>query len=116
MQPQSGTPSADSVAGALEQYLAAVEAGTAPPRQEFLARHPELAEDLDACLAALRFIGRAAQGPRSEARQDISQFSQFFSRQAVLWRLASLPVYRRPRPALSNGRTCRAASWFPSQE
>ena len=32
---------------------------------EFLARYPELAEDLDACLAALRFIGRAAEGPRS---------------------------------------------------
>jgi tetratricopeptide (TPR) repeat protein len=58
---------AESTAGALEAYLAAVEAGTAPPRAEFLARHPELAEDLDACLAAMHFIGNAAEGPRSVA-------------------------------------------------
>jgi tetratricopeptide (TPR) repeat protein len=55
------------MARALEEYLAAVEAGTAPPREEFLARHPALADDLDACLAALHFIGRAAEGPRSVA-------------------------------------------------
>src|SRR5437660_3732792 len=69
MRQHNGTPAApaaaDSGAGALEEYLAAAEAGTAPPREEFLARHPELAEDLDACLAALRFIGHAAEGPRS---------------------------------------------------
>jgi tetratricopeptide (TPR) repeat protein len=58
---------ADATAEALEEYLAAAEAGTAPPREEFLARHPELADELDACLAALRFIGRAAEGPRSVA-------------------------------------------------
>jgi len=69
MQKQNGTlaasPSADSLARALEEYLAAAEAGAAPPREEFLARYPELAEDLDTCLAALRFIGLAAEGPRS---------------------------------------------------
>jgi tetratricopeptide (TPR) repeat protein/serine/threonine protein kinase len=69
LQEQNGrltaSPSADSMARALEDYLAAVEAGAAPPRDEFLARYPELAEDLEACLAALRFIGRAAEGPRS---------------------------------------------------
>jgi Flp pilus assembly protein TadD/serine/threonine protein kinase len=61
--------SADGMARALEDYLAAAEAGTAPPREEFLARHPELAEDLDACLAALRFIGRAAEAPRAVAAE-----------------------------------------------
>jgi serine/threonine protein kinase len=60
-------PSEEGLTQALEDYLAAVTAGTAPPREEFLARHPELAEDLDACLAALRFIGRAARGPLSAA-------------------------------------------------
>jgi Flp pilus assembly protein TadD/serine/threonine protein kinase len=67
MQHKNGTPEAESTARALEEYLAAVEAGTAPPREEFLAHHPELAEDLDACLAALQFIGRAAEGPRAVA-------------------------------------------------
>jgi tetratricopeptide (TPR) repeat protein/serine/threonine protein kinase len=69
-QEKNGTQaksSPESTARALEEYLAAAELGTAPPREEFLARYPELAEDLDACLAALRFIGRAAEGPRSVA-------------------------------------------------
>src|SRR5262249_58223119 len=71
MRQQNHTPAAppseDSTARALEEYLEAAEAGTAPPREEFLARHPELAEELDGCLAALGFIGRAARGPRSVA-------------------------------------------------
>jgi tetratricopeptide (TPR) repeat protein len=70
MRRENGTPAtppAESMAGALEEYLAAAEAGTAPPREEFLARHPELADDLDACLAALNLIGRAARGPLSAA-------------------------------------------------
>jgi len=68
MQQENGTPVAapeDSMARALEDYLAAAETGAAPPREQFLARYPALAEDLDACLAALHFIGRAAAGPRS---------------------------------------------------
>jgi len=47
------------LAEVLEQYLEALETGTAPPRAEFLARHPELAEQLEACLASLDFIRRA---------------------------------------------------------
>jgi hypothetical protein len=73
MTEQNGTAaapaSADGMARALEEYLAAAEAGTAPPREEFLARHPGLAADLDACLEALRFIGRSAAGPRSVVAQ-----------------------------------------------
>jgi serine/threonine protein kinase/Flp pilus assembly protein TadD len=70
MQQQNGIPAAplaDCMARALEDYLAAAEAGTAPPRDEFLANYPELADDLDAFLAALRFIGRAAAAPRAVA-------------------------------------------------
>jgi tetratricopeptide (TPR) repeat protein len=70
MEQHNGTPRAaspDGMSGALEEYLAAAEAGTAPPREEFLARHPELADDLDACLDALRLIGQAAPGPLSAA-------------------------------------------------
>jgi tetratricopeptide (TPR) repeat protein len=73
MRQQNGTPvappSADSMAEALEEYLEAAAAGMAPPREEFLARYPDLAEQLDACLVALRFIGRAAVGPRSLAAE-----------------------------------------------
>jgi tetratricopeptide (TPR) repeat protein len=78
--------SAGSAAQALEEYLAAAEAGTAPPRQQLLERYPELADDLDACLAALNFIGRAVAGPRSiasslsdvlPAEQDGGQLGDF---------------------------------------
>jgi serine/threonine protein kinase len=69
----NGTPATpppeESAAQALENYLAAAAEGKAPPRAEFLARHPELADDLDACLAAMRFIGRAAEAPRSAAAE-----------------------------------------------
>jgi WD40 repeat protein len=63
-------PAADARSGALEEYLAAAEAGRAPPREEFLARHPELADDLDACLGALHLIGQAAAGPRAPAARQ----------------------------------------------
>jgi tetratricopeptide (TPR) repeat protein len=60
---------ADTTARALAEYLAALEAGAAPPREEFLARHPDLAEGLDAGLAALHFLGRAAEAPPSVAAE-----------------------------------------------
>src|SRR5919204_4811624 len=50
----------------LEEYLAALEAGTPPDKDAWLARHPELAEDLEACLASLDFIRRA--DPRAGER------------------------------------------------
>jgi serine/threonine protein kinase/Flp pilus assembly protein TadD len=49
----------------LENYLEALEAGTAPPREELLAQHPKLAEQLDACLGSLDFIRRATVKPAS---------------------------------------------------
>jgi hypothetical protein len=43
------------LAEVLEEYLAQLEAGTAPPLEDFVARYPELAADLEACLASLQF-------------------------------------------------------------
>jgi serine/threonine protein kinase len=54
----------------LEDHMAAREAGTAPPRAELLARHPELAEQLDACLASLDFIRRATASPSVPSRPE----------------------------------------------
>jgi WD40 repeat protein/serine/threonine protein kinase len=59
----STTVSEARLARALETYLAALQAGTPPDKDEFLARYPELAEDLEACLASLEFIRRAAVKP-----------------------------------------------------
>jgi serine/threonine protein kinase len=50
------------LAEVLDAYLAAMEAGAAPARAELLAQHPELADQLAACLASLDFIRRAAPG------------------------------------------------------
>ena len=44
----------------LDAYLAAAQEGTAPARDALLAEHPELAEDLEACLASLEFIRQAS--------------------------------------------------------
>jgi tetratricopeptide (TPR) repeat protein len=44
----------------LDAYMAAAQEGRAPTRDELLAEHPELAEDLEACLASLEFIGLAS--------------------------------------------------------
>ena len=44
----------------LDAYLAAAQEGVAPNREELLADHPELAEDLEACLASLEFIRQAS--------------------------------------------------------
>jgi serine/threonine protein kinase len=44
----------------LDAYLAAAHDGRAPAREQLLAEHPELAEDLEACLASLEFIGKAS--------------------------------------------------------
>src|SRR5262249_50387221 len=55
------TNSADGrLVQALDDYLALCEAADLPDRDAFLARYPELAEELKECLASLEFIHRAA--------------------------------------------------------
>jgi eukaryotic-like serine/threonine-protein kinase len=44
----------------LDAYMAAAQEGRAPSRDELLADHPELADDLEACLASLEFIRQAS--------------------------------------------------------
>jgi serine/threonine protein kinase len=55
------------VVRALEEYLAALEAGAAPDRQAFLARHADIATPLAGCLDGLRFIRGAAAEVRESA-------------------------------------------------
>jgi serine/threonine protein kinase/Tfp pilus assembly protein PilF len=45
---------------AVEEYLAALEAGPRPDRQQFLARHPDIAQALAGCLDGLEFVHGAA--------------------------------------------------------
>jgi hypothetical protein len=48
------------IADAVQQYLAALEAGHHPSRQEFLARCPDIASELGQCLDGLEFVHDAA--------------------------------------------------------
>jgi serine/threonine protein kinase len=48
------------VSAALEEYLAALDAGHAPPREEFLVRYPEIARALSECLDGLAMIHAAS--------------------------------------------------------
>jgi serine/threonine protein kinase len=43
----------------LDDYLAALQRGDAPDRSALLAAHPDLADDLEICLASLEFIRHA---------------------------------------------------------
>ncbi|MCH7990417.1 MAG: serine/threonine protein kinase, partial [Planctomycetes bacterium] len=45
---------------AMEAYLAELEAGRRPDRTEYLARYPDIAEELSRCLHGLDFVHQAA--------------------------------------------------------
>jgi WD40 repeat protein/serine/threonine protein kinase len=58
--PAGAAPPADPrVTRALEEYLAALEAGRRPSRSEFLARHADIAAALGECLDGLEFVAAA---------------------------------------------------------
>ncbi len=52
---------AEELVRVLDQYLANLEAGRAPPRDKLLADHPGLASQLEPCLSGIEFIHRAAR-------------------------------------------------------
>jgi hypothetical protein len=52
------------VVAALEEYLAALEAGQRPHRQAFLARHADVAEALAECLDGVEVLHQAASAPQ----------------------------------------------------
>jgi tetratricopeptide (TPR) repeat protein/tRNA A-37 threonylcarbamoyl transferase component Bud32 len=54
--PPSSASADPRVAAALEEYLAAVEAGSPPSREDFLERHAAIAEALGECLSGLEFV------------------------------------------------------------
>jgi serine/threonine protein kinase/Flp pilus assembly protein TadD len=75
--PASGVPAEPDdprVLQAVEEYLAARQAGRRPDRQEFLARFPDIAPALADCLDGLEFIQAAA--PQLTGRQESGDRSQ----------------------------------------
>ncbi|MDB5356784.1 MAG: serine/threonine protein kinase [Phycisphaerales bacterium] len=57
---------------AVKEYMAALDEGRKPNRQELLARHPDIAGELSACLQGLSFV-RAAGAEFSGARGGIGE-------------------------------------------
>jgi len=60
VESKSKSPSEVRLVEVLDAYMAAAQEGRAPGRDELLAEYPELAEDLEACLASLEFIRQAS--------------------------------------------------------
>jgi hypothetical protein len=95
MSEQGTTPSETRarLVQVLDEYLAAVQEGRQPDRDELRARHPDLADELQACLDSLDFIRRAAvkAGPcRTRGRTGRGRSTQKNA--------GRLPDHRRGRP------------------
>jgi outer membrane protein assembly factor BamB len=65
--------SASELVRVLDQFLTDLQAGRAPDRQQLLAAHPELADQLEQCLAGIAFIHQAAQ-PASGTPAQLGDF------------------------------------------
>jgi hypothetical protein len=65
--------STSALAHVLDDYVAALKAGRQPDRAAVVADHPELAPQLDSCLAALDFIHRADE-PAAEAPAHLGDY------------------------------------------
>ena len=65
--------SASELVRVLDQFLTDLQAGRAPDRQQLLAAHPELAGQLEQCLAGIAFIHQAAQ-PASGTPAQLGDF------------------------------------------
>ncbi len=61
------------LAGILDAYLAELHSGKSPDRGELLAAHPALATQLEACLAGIEFVHRAA-GPAALEPATLGEF------------------------------------------
>jgi hypothetical protein len=59
---ESPGPDDPRVIAALEEYMSAVQAGQAPNRDAFQARHPEIASVLAVCLEGLDWLRGATPG------------------------------------------------------
>ena len=64
--------SAEELASILDNYMAALQAGRAPDRRLLVQTHPELATQLEACLAGIEFIHQAT-GPATDLTGDLGR-------------------------------------------
>ncbi len=75
-EPDETAPSgsAAAIVGILDRYLADLQAGEAPDRDRLLADHPDLAAELEACLAGIEFVHRATGPAAPETPATLGEF------------------------------------------
>jgi tRNA A-37 threonylcarbamoyl transferase component Bud32 len=66
--------SAAELVGILDRYMAELRSGRAPDRDRLLADHPELAAQLEACLAGIEFVHLAAGPAIPEVPATLGEF------------------------------------------
>lgn len=66
--------SAAELVRVLDQYLADLQAGKTPDREKLLADHPELALELEDCLAGIEFVHRAAKPSATQTPAQLGDF------------------------------------------
>jgi outer membrane protein assembly factor BamB len=67
--------SASALVQVLDEYFAALQTGKQPDKAQLLAKHPELAGQLDSCIAALDFIHQAGSThPAGETPAQLGDF------------------------------------------
>jgi serine/threonine protein kinase len=65
--------SASELLNLLDRYLADLQAGRSPDKKKLLADHPDLAAELEQCLAGMDFVHRAAK-PQAGAPAQLGDF------------------------------------------
>ncbi|MBI3865392.1 MAG: protein kinase [Planctomycetia bacterium] len=60
---------ASGLVSVLDRYLAELQAGKAPDKAQLLAEHPDLARQLEDCLAGIEFVHRTAKSPATAPTQ-----------------------------------------------
>src|SRR5262249_32625613 len=80
-------PDDERVIAAMQEYLAALEAGQKPNRAEFLARHAPITDELADCLEGLEFVHAAGphlSHPHAGALAEVPSASPQFRPEAPL--------------------------------
>ena len=68
----------DRLADVIESYMAAADSGQPPSRTALLEQHPDLADDLAACLDTLDFIGNSlGEAPATAVLECGQQFGEY---------------------------------------
>ena len=104
--------SAATLASILDRYMADLRAGIAPDRTRLIDAHPEMAAQLDACLAGIEFIHNATRSA-PEHRLNSASSGSFVKSAAGAWALSMRPSKHRYGD-MSRSK-CYGSAWWPTK-